>query len=303
MATGAALMWPAVLGMTFQALPPGRRALAGGLVIGVAGIGNAIGPLVGGALTEGASWRLVFAVNIPLVLVAIWLARRFVHQPFERDPDARLDPGGVALLAVGLVALLLALDLAADGDLVRPISLALLGLFVVMAVAFVAVERRVGDRALVPRDVMVDRRFRATCMAGIFMSIPLFSVMLFLPQYFSKVQGYGAFGAGLALLPLMVSFAMTSFVPPPTPSMSTPGCWRASVPPPSASACSCSRSSTAATRTSARWAGWSCSESASACSTRWPPRPPSRRSTSPAPASAAPCSTCSRSREGRSGWR
>ncbi len=212
MATGAALMWPAVLGMTFQALPAGRRALAGGLVIGVAGVGNAVGPLIGGALTEGASWRLVFAVNIPLALLAIWLTKRYVHQPFERDPDARLDPGGVALLAVGLVALLLALDFAADGNLVRPISLALLVLFVLMVVAFVAVERRVGERALLPRDVMGDRTFRATCVAGIFMSIPLFSVMLFLPQYFSKVQGYGAFEAGVALLPLMVSFALTSFV-------------------------------------------------------------------------------------------
>jgi EmrB/QacA subfamily drug resistance transporter len=212
MATGAALMWPAVLGMAFQALPADRRALAGGLVIGVAGVGNAFGPLIGGALTQGASWRLVFAVNIPLALLAIWLTRRYVHQPFERAPDAHLDPSGGALLAIGLVALLLALDFAADGDLARPISLALLGLFAVMLVAFVAVERRVGERALVPRDVMADRRFRATCVAGIFMSIPLFVVMLFLPQYFSKVQGYGAFEAGVALLPLMVSFALTSFI-------------------------------------------------------------------------------------------
>ena len=107
---------------------------------------------------------------------------------------------------------LLALDFAADGDLLRPISLALLGLFAVMLAAFVAVERRVGERALLPRDVMADRTFRATCVAGIFMSIPLFAVMLFLPQYFSKVQGYGAFAAGVALLPLMVAFALTSFV-------------------------------------------------------------------------------------------
>jgi MFS family permease len=187
MATGAALMWPAVLGMTFQALPAGRRALAGGLVIGVAGVGNAIGPLIGGALTQGASWRLVFAANIPLALASIVLVRRFVHQPFVRDRDARLDPGGVGLLAGGLVSLLIALDLAADGDLLRPISLALLALCAVLLIAFVLVERRAGERALLPHDVMGDRQFRATCMAGIFLSIPLFSVMLFLPQYFSKV--------------------------------------------------------------------------------------------------------------------
>ena len=83
-----------------------------------------------------------------------------MHQPFERDPKARLDPAGVALLAVGLVALLLALDFAADGDLLRPISLGLLAVSVVAMLAFVAVERRSGERALVPRDVMANRQFR-----------------------------------------------------------------------------------------------------------------------------------------------
>ena len=215
MATGAALMWPAVLGMTFQALPPGRRALAGGLVIGVAGIGNAIGPLVGGALTEGASWRLVFAVNIPLVLVAICAhCAGTCTSRSSGIPTPASTPVAWRLLAVGLVALLLALDLAADGDL-RATDLAGPARAVRRDGRWRSslVERRVGDRALVPRTTSWSTgRFRATCVAGIFMSIPLFTVMLFLPQYFSKVQGYGAFGAGLALLPLMVSFALTSFI-------------------------------------------------------------------------------------------
>jgi len=211
-AVGSAVMWPACLGLTFGALPAARRVMAGGLIIGIIGVGNALGPLIGGALTEAASWRWVFAVNVPLVLLAMALTWRFVHQPFERDPKARLDSAGVVALAVGLVSLLLALDVTADGDLLRPISLGLLAVSVVAILAFVAIERRSGEAALVPRDVMANRQFRATCLAGIFMSIPLFSVMLFLPQYFSKVQGYSAFEVGLALMPLLGSFALVSFV-------------------------------------------------------------------------------------------
>ena len=68
MALGGAMMWPAILGMTYAALPPSRAALAGGLILGVAGIGNAVGPLLGGALTELISWRAIFFVNVPFFL-------------------------------------------------------------------------------------------------------------------------------------------------------------------------------------------------------------------------------------------
>src|SRR5688572_2116565 len=60
MGIGGALMWPAILGMTFAALPAQRAGLAGGLILGVAGIGNALGPLLGGVLTDELSWRAIF---------------------------------------------------------------------------------------------------------------------------------------------------------------------------------------------------------------------------------------------------
>ena len=70
MGVGGALMWPAVLGMTFAALPAGRAGLAGGLVLGVAGLGNALGPLIGGVLTDELSWRAIFWLNLPIAAFA-----------------------------------------------------------------------------------------------------------------------------------------------------------------------------------------------------------------------------------------
>src|SRR5438093_2958850 len=70
MGIGGALMWPAILGMTFAALPPSRQGLAGGLILGAAGIGNAMGPLIGGALTDALSWRWIFFLNVPVAAFA-----------------------------------------------------------------------------------------------------------------------------------------------------------------------------------------------------------------------------------------
>ena len=70
MGIGGALMWPAILGMVYGILPDAKQGLAGGLVLGVAGVGNAFGPILGGALTE-ASWRWIFFLNLPVTLIAV----------------------------------------------------------------------------------------------------------------------------------------------------------------------------------------------------------------------------------------
>ena len=71
MGIGGALMWPAILGMTFAALPAARAGLAGGLILGVAGLGNALGPLIGGVLTDELSWRGIFWLNVPVAAFAV----------------------------------------------------------------------------------------------------------------------------------------------------------------------------------------------------------------------------------------
>ena len=81
MGIGGAMMWPAILGMTYAALPEGKAGLAGGLILGVAGFGNAVGPLLGGVLTDALSWRWMFFVNLPMALFAVLVTWRFIHQP------------------------------------------------------------------------------------------------------------------------------------------------------------------------------------------------------------------------------
>jgi EmrB/QacA subfamily drug resistance transporter len=212
MGIGGALMWPAILGMTYAALPAERAGLAGGIILGAAGVGNAAGPLIGGALTDLLSWRWIFFLNLPVTALAVFVTWREVHQPRLEVEDTRIDYGGIVSVTVGLVALLLAFDQATEWGWGDPRIIALLALFAVMIGAFALLERRAGLHALVPGDVMRNRDFTYTCAAILMMSAVFFAAMLYLPQFMIGPLEFSAIGAGAGMLPMMATFASVSFV-------------------------------------------------------------------------------------------
>jgi EmrB/QacA subfamily drug resistance transporter len=212
MGIGGAMMWPAILGMTFAALPESRAGLAGGLILGAAGIGNAVGPMFGGVLTDALSWRWIFFVNVPIAalgVLATWLA---IHQTEPEPADRRIDYGGVATLSLGLVSLLVALDQVTDWGWGDPRIIALLVLCAAMLIGFGLVERRMNEGALIPRDVIANRDFSTACLAVLLMSAVFFASLLYLPQFMQKILGYSPLKSGVGLVPMMGMFALTSFV-------------------------------------------------------------------------------------------
>jgi EmrB/QacA subfamily drug resistance transporter len=212
MGIGGALMWPAILGMTFAALPESKAGLAGGLILGAAGIGNAVGPMFGGLLTDLLSWRWIFFVNVPIAafgVLATWLA---IHQAEPQPTDRRIDYAGVATLSLGLVSLLVALDQVTDWGWGDPRIIALIALCAAMLVGFGFVERRMGEAALIPRDVISNRNFRTACLAVLLMSAVFFSALLYLPQFMQKILGFSPLKSGVGLVPMMGTFALTSFI-------------------------------------------------------------------------------------------
>ena len=212
MGIGGALMWPAILGMTYAALPEERAGLAGGFILGAAGIGNAAGPLIGGALTDLLSWRWIFFLNLPVAAFAVFVTMREIKADHPEVEDTRMDYAGIVTVSVGLVSLLLAFDQVTDWGWGDPRIIALLALFVVLIASFVFVERRAGDHALIPPDVIGNRDFAYTCAAILLMSAVFFAAMLYLPQLMINVLGYSAIGAGAGMLPMMATFAAVSFV-------------------------------------------------------------------------------------------
>jgi EmrB/QacA subfamily drug resistance transporter len=211
MGVGGAIMWPATLGMTFAILPKAKAGIAGGLIIGCAGFGNAAGPLIGGLLTDALSWRWILFVNIPIAAIACLVTWRTVPETRGGEEERRIDYLGIATLSLGLVALLVALDEAADRGWLDWRILALLGVCVVLLVAFVFAERRAGEHALVPADVARNGPFRAACVAVLCMSPTFFAALMFLPQLMQKLLDFSAVEAGAGFLPMMGTFAAVSF--------------------------------------------------------------------------------------------
>ena len=212
MGIGGAMMWPAVLGMTYAILPEDKAGLAGGLIIGAAGFGNAAGPLLGGALAELLSWRAILWVNLPVAAVACFVTWRAVPESKADTGREPIDYLGITTLTVGLMALLFALDQVTEWGWTDARILGLFALCVVLLVAFAVIERRAGSNALIPADVMRNEQFRAACVATLLMSATFFSMLLFLPQFFQKILGYSPLQAGAAMLPMMGIFAAVSFV-------------------------------------------------------------------------------------------
>jgi MFS family permease len=212
MGIGGALMWPAILGMTYDLLPEAKAGLAGGLILGAAGFGNAIGPLIGGILTDSLSWRWVFFLNLPVAAFAVAATLSSIKPDSPQADRGRLDYAGVATLSGGLFALLLALDQSSTWGWADARVLVLVAIAVVLLVTFVVVERRESDAALVPRDVIGNRNFAAASAAVLLMSAVFFTALLYLPQFMTKVLGFSALKSGVGLLPMMVTFALVSFV-------------------------------------------------------------------------------------------
>ncbi len=212
MGLGGALIWPAVLGMMFAALPAEKAGLAGGLVLGIAGLGNAIGPLIGGVLTDELSWRAIFWLNVPIAAVAAFATAKWVHQPPVEATERKIDYLGIATVSAGLVAILLGLDQAVDWGWTDARVLAMFGLGLGLLIAFGVIERRVGEAALIPPDVIANRPFRAACLTVLMLSAVFFSIILYVPQLMEKVLGFSALKAGFGMLPMLALFAVVAFL-------------------------------------------------------------------------------------------
>jgi EmrB/QacA subfamily drug resistance transporter len=212
MGIGGAMMWPAVLGLTFDLLPDSKAGLAGGLIIAAAGLGNAMGPLVGGALTQALSWRWIFLVNLPIAGLAAAATLWTIPHDKPVAPGQRLDFAGVATLSTGLIALLLALDFSSSWGWSSIRVILILVAAVILVGAFAFLQSRPRDNALIPREVLRNHTFLAACICVVCISPVFFGVLLYVPQIMIKVLGDDPLTAGLGLLPMMATYAVVSLV-------------------------------------------------------------------------------------------
>jgi EmrB/QacA subfamily drug resistance transporter len=200
---GASMLNPVALSIIANAFrEPKARAHAVGVWGAVAGVSLAIGPLLGGALTQSIGWRSIFWINLPICLTAVVLAARFV--PESKAPRARaFDPGGQLLVFAGLATLTYAVIEGPRAGWESPL---IIGLFAVAAAAlasFLLYEPRLTQPLLDLRFFHSVPFTSATLLAG--SAFACFAGFLFLTAlYLQQVRGISAFHTGLYTLPLAI---------------------------------------------------------------------------------------------------
>jgi EmrB/QacA subfamily drug resistance transporter len=198
---GAALMNPATLSIITATFPPRQRGMAIGIWAGVSALALAIGPLVGGLLTEHVGWSSIFYLNVPIGILAIGASILLIDESRDMREDQRPDLAGQLTSAVGLFALTYGL-IEANGYGWG--SARIVAAFVISAaalVAFVLLERH-------QRAPMLDLRlFRDGTFAGanavlLLLALAMFGVFFFLSLYMQNILGYSPVKAGAAFLPM-----------------------------------------------------------------------------------------------------
>jgi EmrB/QacA subfamily drug resistance transporter len=197
---GAALMNPATLSIIAATFPPRQRGTAIGIWAGVSALALAIGPLVGGLLTEHLSWHWIFFINIPVGVVAVAASFLLITESRDETHES-LDLPGLSTSALGLFALTYGLIEAntygwTSGRILGSFAVAVLSLG-----AFLVIERR-------RRAPMLDLTlFRSGTYAGaniamLLVALAMFGVFFFVSLYMQNVLGYSAVQAGAAFLPM-----------------------------------------------------------------------------------------------------
>jgi EmrB/QacA subfamily drug resistance transporter len=197
---GAALMMPGTLSIITDAFPAHERGKAMGTWAGVSALALAVGPVLGGFLTEHVSWRAIFYVNIPVAVGAIIATLFAVRESRDTSVGREVDYAGVAVLTVGLTSLVLAL---VEGNSWGWGSTEIIGLLLIAALAlpaFVFVENRV-KAPMVQFDLLSDRNFLAAVCVAMIISFGMLGVFFFLALYMQDILGYTPLQAGVRFLP------------------------------------------------------------------------------------------------------
>ena len=205
----AALLAPAALSLlsvTFT--QPSERAKAFGIFGALGGAGGAIGLLLGGMLTEWASWRWVMYVNVAFAAVALVGAVLLLAKPVITERP-KIDIPGTAVVSAALFAIVYAFAHVESTSWTNPVTLGFMIAGVLLLAVFVWVESRVAH-PLLPLRLVLDRTRGGSFLAVFVVGMGMFSIFLFLTYYLEASLGYSPIKTGLAFLPMVAGIVASS---------------------------------------------------------------------------------------------
>jgi EmrB/QacA subfamily drug resistance transporter len=197
---GAAFMMPGTLSIITDAFPPEERGKAIGTWAGVSALALAIGPLLGGFLTENVGWQAIFFINLPVGIGAVLAALFAVRESRDETVGHEVDYAGVALLTAGLTALVLALVEGNSWGWGSPGIVSLIAGSVILLAAFVAVEKNV-RAPMVEFGLFANRTFIGAVSVAFIVTFAMLGMFFFLALYMQNILGYSPLEAGVRFLP------------------------------------------------------------------------------------------------------
>jgi len=206
---GAAMLLPnslAILGATFEG---DRRGHAIGIWAAAGAATGAIGPLLGGWLIDTIDWRAIFWINLPVAALALLMGWRWIQAADGAKPVA-LDPGGAILASVGLGCVTWGLADASAAKRITLASGAALAAGILILLAFLWIERRAGERAMLPLKLFGSSSFSGLNLMTFLLYGALGALLLLVPYVLIQALQYSAKEAGAALLPLPIVLAIGS---------------------------------------------------------------------------------------------
>lgn len=208
---GAAMVLPAALSLLSTIFPVGaQRDRAVGIWTAVAAGGGAAGFFLGGVVSEALGWQWVFFLNVPVGLIGMALAPKFLPESRDTEAPHRLDVGGAACITVGLFLLVYGFTRAEEAGF-SPRTLGILGLAVGATLAFFAVEARVAN-PLMPLRVWRRGSLTGSCLVSFALTATTGSAAVIGTLYLQNVLGYSPTATGLAYAPFSLAVVIGSLV-------------------------------------------------------------------------------------------
>jgi EmrB/QacA subfamily drug resistance transporter len=218
---GAAFIMPLSLSLISAAFPPEERGRALGIWGAISVSGIALGPIVGGALVEYASWEWIFLINVPIGIVALIVAWAVIRESKDESGTVATDIPGTILITAGIASLTWGLIEAGERGWSDSLVLAAFATAAVILPVFIWVESR-AERPMIPLHFFKSRTFTGANIDSFMIAFLITGVAFFMTLYQQNIHGFSAIRTGLALLPMVlvmmvmspISGAMTSKMGP-----------------------------------------------------------------------------------------